>query len=403
MNNFLTQLVAPLLYSVRGLPTNTKTWTRLYDAAGTNFNNPDTIYIEKTNINEKWNAGAEILITSHTRMYNDTQVRTIISASNAPISGYIAFKLNAPFIRPTTIVESTDFAVEIALLSRNIVFEGGPDTTMQHGGHFMVMHTPSVVQIIEGVDVRGFGQQGSLGKYPIHFHFCNDVSGSIVAKNTIRQSNQRCVVVHGTNKLRIEDNVVFDTKGHCYVLEDGIETGNEFIRNLGSQTGKPEKLIPNLGSNGDENDNQPSTFWITNPTNSFLGNVAAGSDDSGFWFDPKVRGTRAYLYPNYDPQSEPTTLFKDNVAHSCRGALVRSESLLSIYTVFSSLLTGTNTVLFFLNFSFQRVLYAPIHPGIGPRPWLRLMALKVTEIYFTVYIFIVVKTLSLPTAYSQIT
>jgi hypothetical protein len=161
-----------------------------------------------------------------------------------------------------------------------------------------------------------------LGRYPIHFHFCSDVAGSIVSKNSIRKSNQRCVVVHGTNKLRIEENVAFDTKGHCYMLEDGIETGNEFIRNLGAQTDAPTTIIPNLGPNGDETDRTPATFWITNPTNSWLGNVAAGSVDSGFWFEPKIRGVRAYLFPKYNPQVEPLGLFKDNVVHSNLGRLV---------------------------------------------------------------------------------
>lgn len=39
-------------------------------------------------------------------------------------------------------------------------------------------------------------------------------------KNTIRQSNQRGIVVHGTNNLLLEENVAFDVKGHSYVLED---------------------------------------------------------------------------------------------------------------------------------------------------------------------------------------
>jgi hypothetical protein len=298
----------------------------LYDAVGgSDFNNPDTIYIENANIKGKWTQGAEIIVTSHTRLYNDTQVRTIIAVSNAPVSGYSAFKLNAPILRPTTLIESSDFAVEVALLSRNIVFEGGFDTNKRHGGHFMIMHTPSIIQSIEGVELKQFGQQGALGRYPIHFHFCDDVPGSVVARNTIRQSNQRCMVVHGTNKLRIEENVAYDTKGHCYVLEDGIEKENEFIRNLGAQTGPPEVVIPisTTANNGEENDGQPATFWITNPENTFRGNVAAGSADSGFWFDPKIRGVRASLYRGYDPQIAPVREFKENVAHSCKGILVR--------------------------------------------------------------------------------
>jgi hypothetical protein len=291
----------------------------LYDVTGGTFNNATTILVSNA-VKGKWAPGAQILITSHTRVWNEHQERTIVQVADSSVRGYVALTLNSPIIRPTTIVESPDFAVEVALLSRNILFVGGSDATKSHGGHFMIMHTPSVVQTIEGIEFVNFGQQGTLGRYPIHFHFCNDVTGSVVAKNSIRQSNQRCVVVHGTNKLRIVENVSYDTKGHCYITEDGIETGNEFIRNLGAQTDQPEILI--VTTNGNESDSEPATFWITNPTNSWIGNVAAGSTSSGFWFDPQIRGARAYLYPRYDPQVEPIILFKDNVAHSNSAGLV---------------------------------------------------------------------------------
>ena len=44
------------------------------------------------------------------------------------------------------------------------------------------------------------------------------------------------MTVHGTNNLRIENNVTFDNVGHCFFLEDAVETGNQFVRNLGIQT-----------------------------------------------------------------------------------------------------------------------------------------------------------------------
>jgi hypothetical protein len=274
-------------------------------------------------VKNKWAAGAEILITSHTQNWDNQQMRTITQVlANGSNQQYVTLELDQPVDRPTTLKDSLDFAVEVALLSRNIVFEGGPDATVAHGGHFWVLQTPQVQQHIEGIDFQNFGQQGSIGRYPIHFHFCGDVSGALVARNAIRQSNQRCVVVHGTNKLRIEENVAFDTKGHCFVLEDGIETGNEFIRNLGAMTGIPNTLIPDLGPNGIETDDTPSTFWITNPSNTWIGNVAAGSAKSGFWFQLMVRGIKAAVFSFLDPKSGNLTMFQDNVAHSNYGVSV---------------------------------------------------------------------------------
>lgn len=157
-------------------------------------------------------------------------------------------------------------------------------------------------------------KQGKLGFYPIHFHYCSDVSGSVVAKNTIRHSNQRCVVVHGTNNLEILENVAFDTFGHCFIIQDGIETGNRFIQNLGAQTKVPERVLEVEGN--PESDCEPATFWIVNPTNDFIGNVAAGSQSVGFWIEPQLRGHGPRPFEGFDPRYEPLGVFDQNVVHS---------------------------------------------------------------------------------------
>eukprot|EP00957_Ditylum_brightwellii_P179535 13677025-Ditylum_brightwellii.AAC.1 len=103
-------------------------------------------------------------------------------------------------------------ASEVAWLSRPIVFEAegdGPSNTIKgalHGGHLIIYHTPNVAQRIEGVEIHNFGQQGELGRYPIHFHMSGNVAGSTVRKNVIRESNQRCVVIHGSHEVLVEDN-----------------------------------------------------------------------------------------------------------------------------------------------------------------------------------------------------
>ena len=76
--------------------------------------------------------------------------------------------------RPPTVENEPDFAAEVAVLSRPVVFEsvqdgpsaGGFDNL--HGGHIIVYHTPHVAQRLEGVEIRGFGQQGELGRYVSH-------------------------------------------------------------------------------------------------------------------------------------------------------------------------------------------------------------------------------------------
>jgi hypothetical protein len=157
---------------------------------------------------------------------------------------------------------------------------------------------------------------GELGRYPIHFHLCGNVGGSVVSKNSIRESNQRCVVVHGTHNLTVSENVAHETKGHCYILEDGGELDNKFIRNLGASTRAATRLVRPFESDG----SNPSTFWCSNPVNTWIENVAAGSESSGFWFELQfdVRPPTSLMPSSVGlvPRRLPLKLFLNNVAHS---------------------------------------------------------------------------------------
>jgi hypothetical protein len=128
-----------------------------------------------------WKPGTEVLLTSHTRNQDDQQVAVIESSD--PQTGII--HLVGPIERPISVADHPDFAVEVASLNRRIVFEADDDADDEFiGGHFVVHHTSSA-QHIEGVEIRNFGQQGRLGKYPLHFHMCGDSPGSQVKKNVV--------------------------------------------------------------------------------------------------------------------------------------------------------------------------------------------------------------------------
>jgi len=155
----------------------------------------------------------------------------------------------------------------------------------------------------------------------------------------------RCVTVHGTNDLQVENNVTYNTVGHCFFMEDGIEHGNQFVHNLGIQTkchtSKP--CVPtNLAAAGESadydnrqairtngqaskdvllpSDNTASTFWITNPDNVYRDNVAAGSDSNGFWMSlpehPNGQFADTEISKATWPRRTPFREFKGNVAHS---------------------------------------------------------------------------------------
>ena len=81
--------------------------------------------------------------------------------------------------------------------------------------------------------------------------------------------------MHGTHGVTVEDNVAYNTFGHCYFLEDGGEKNNTFHHNLGLVT-KVADTIPS--------DRMPATFWVTSPLNTLTENSAAGSEGMGIWY-----------------------------------------------------------------------------------------------------------------------
>ena len=76
--------------------------------------------------------------------------------------------------------------------------------------------------------------------------------------------------------------------------------------------------------NGNPTDNGTcnaiSTYWIENPNNDLIGNVAAGSIQMGFWYILPPRPTGPSKQAGIDlkvyPQSTPLGIFRDNVGHS---------------------------------------------------------------------------------------
>jgi len=261
-----------------------------------------------------WNVDDTIVFTTPDWKIEHSWEAKIVKIENFNIT--VDLPLPAYFTH-ATLKTAPDYAVEVASLSRKIIFEGEDDEDLI-GGHMIIYHTPNVIQRIEGAEFVNFGQQGNLGRYPIHFHMSQNVTGSSVSGNVIRESNQRGIVIHGSMNVNITHNVAYNIFGHCFFTEDGIETGNSFTHNLGVNIRKPSKVIPG------ENDNQPSVFWITNPQNSWVNNVAAGSEHSGFWFDTRngVRGPSRDLPEGQTmkPTALSITKFANNTAHGCKDA-----------------------------------------------------------------------------------
>jgi G8 domain-containing protein len=315
--------------SLHGNRTNA--WTKLSKTA-----DAGSTSIEVLNA-AGWRAGDEIVLSSTDFDPRQAERRTIASIKGNTIT--LDKKLD--YMHFGKITFDVDERGEVGLLTRNVRIQASADAAQSFkGGHVMAMGASKM--FVEGVEFNRMGQNLTLARYPIHWHLVGDAKGQYIKNASIHDTYNRCVTVHGTNFLRVENNVTYNTVGHCFFLEDGIEHGNEFIKNLAIQTKCHTTLacVPtNLAANGERDsnrqgyrersfngntllpsDNTVASFWITNPDNSFIENVAAGSDENGFWLSlpehPQGAFKDSAVSKTIWPRRTPLRAFKGNVAHS---------------------------------------------------------------------------------------
>jgi hypothetical protein len=299
-----------------------------------------------------WRAGDEIVLASTDFNPRQAERRTIASISGNAIT--LDKKLDYMHFGKFTF--GVDERGEVGLLTRNIKVQASSDAEQTFfGGHIMAM--PSSHMYVEGVELNRMGQNLTLARYPIHWHLVGDAKGQYIKNAAIHDTYNRCVTVHGTNFLRVENNVTYNTVGHCFFMEDGIEHGNEFVHNLAIQTkchtSKP--CVPtNLAASGEAqykyedrqagrqsgqqskdvllpSDNTVASYWITNPDNTYRDNVAAGSDENGFWMSLPEHPNGQFEGTEISKATWPRNMgireFKGNTAHSNYDAFMMDRNI----------------------------------------------------------------------------
>src|SRR5665213_821861 len=280
-----------------------------------------------------WRVGDQIVLASTDFDAHQAERRTISGIQGNAIT--LDRKLD--YMHFGRITFGVDERGEVGMLTRNILIQASPDADKtMFGGHVMAMVTSKMY--VSGVEFNRMGQNMHLARYPIHWHLVGDAKGQYIQNSAIHDTYSRCVTVHGTNDVRVESNVTYNTIGHCFFLEDAVEHGNQFIHNLGILTKchpdapcVPTNLAAagesRTGSNGQAakdilipSDNTASTFWITNPDNIYRDNVAAGSDSNGFWMSlpehPNGKFADTEISAKTWPRRTPFKEFKGNVSHS---------------------------------------------------------------------------------------
>lgn len=200
-----------------------------------------------------WRVGDEVLLTGAKRSYASAR-RTDPDASSSETRRITkiddrTLHLDAPLTHEH--LGEGEFRCEIANLSRNVIIESADPK----GGRGHTMYHRHCAGGISYARFAHLGQEGMLGRYPIHYHLCGaTMRGSSVIGAAVVDSHNRWVTIHGTHFLVVRDCVGYQSLGHGFFLEDASEVYNLLDRNLGVQAYRgrncPSRRCPSIPTMG---------------------------------------------------------------------------------------------------------------------------------------------------------
>jgi hypothetical protein len=303
-------------WDVHGSPL-VRTWSKLQGdvAAGAQA------LVVENNVGD-WYVGGKVVLTStrnpevysvrsdgkeETDSFIEHEIRTI-QALEVLDNGQTKITLDQPLAFAHAGTEP--FRGEVALLTRNILVStelvGVSDTAYANVRNRKFAHTmymPGAQGDIQYGEFKRMGHYGSLGRYSIHHHRMLQTSrGMVVRGNGIWETGFRCLNLHITHGVLVEDNVCYDSSSTAYFVEEderqanvpegykrGYNQDNVFVHNIAIAT-KPKHF-------DDRNDDaiagemrRLGSYWPGSETQheAYLGNVAVGGSEyeysGGFTF-----------------------------------------------------------------------------------------------------------------------
>jgi hypothetical protein len=300
---------------IHGAPLN-RTWLKLAKNA-----NPGDTSVVLPEAVTGWRVGDEVLLTGVKRTYASVRRENPDASSTetrriTKIDG-LTLVLDKPLAQEHS--GEGEFRCEVANLSRNVIVESADPK----GGRGHTMYHRHCAGGISYARFAHLGQEGMLGRYPIHYHLCGaTMRGSSVIGVAIVDSHNRWVTIHGTHFLVVRDCVGYQSLGHGFFLEDATEVYNLLDRNLGVQAYRTKKL-PQQALPFDPNDG--AAFWWSNGRNSLTRNAACENEEYGYRYD--IQKSKAFdtvlpiLMPDgtkkpLDIRTIPIFRFDDNEAHT---------------------------------------------------------------------------------------
>jgi hypothetical protein len=176
-----------------------------------------------------WRAGDELVVTPTGAPREETSEEGFETAVIASVSGRTvqlrdALRLDHPAV---TLRDGMIMTAEVLNLTRNVRIEAMPD------GRAHVMFHADRPQSTRFVGFRHLGPRqsdgeftkGVLGRYPLHFHICEEGSrGSIVEGAVVRDAGNHAFVPHTSHGISFVDCVSYDTFDDAYWWDQAPDT-----------------------------------------------------------------------------------------------------------------------------------------------------------------------------------
>ena len=201
----------------------------------------------------------------------------------------------------------------VGLMCRNLKFQGDLATSVQsqYGAHILI-HSPgdeTSIGHIANTEFFNVGQAFKLNRYPINLSKMGHAPSSYIRNNSIHSAFNRAISLNSVQYLQIQNNFVYQAKGHAIFTEFALETNNLVEDNLVMDTRQSFSLL--------NTDMTPAAFYLSHPDNILRRNRAAGSDSYGFWYNPRQKlDTSSDCANTICPENSKIGEFIDNVAHS---------------------------------------------------------------------------------------
>ena len=221
---------------------------------------------------------------------------------------------------------SLEMAAEVVNLARSIVIrgddvdfltQGAPHYLLGwHGGTFGAEDHDDSVYDVRYVRADNCGQKDLLGRYCFHFHLKKQCPRCVLKGNAVVNSSQGALVIHGTHKSTVEENILWDSITVGVYTEDGNEMNNTISRNV-MICSQHELCKFGKNNNNWQGPTKEGGLFLIGMTNHVIENRVAGHEH-GMWTPGNSQGLgKGEALGKVCPQFTPFLTWRGNTFHDC--------------------------------------------------------------------------------------